>query len=172
MSQNKKAAQAARKELANDAEEAQSLLSGSADSEDPELVVLPAPRAPSKSPSRRPSPLIQPPRRQSSLAQPRPDGAPRTPNRVQFDDSPTVRTLSPRLSIQSNASQPQWVEEQDYMNGTVGGGARGQRVPLLTGIEAPSVTVANDFNAEDLLESARPKSGMRSAFMNMANSIM
>jgi sodium-coupled neutral amino acid transporter 11 len=63
-----------------------------------------------------------------------------------------------------------WIEEQDYMNGSAGG--RGQRVPLLTGIEAPSVTVASDFNAEDLLESARPKSGMQSAFMNMANSIM
>jgi sodium-coupled neutral amino acid transporter 11 len=62
------------------------------------------------------------------------------------------------------------MEEQDYMNGSASG--RGQRVPLLTDIEAPSVTVANDFNAEDLLESARPKSGMRSAFMNMANSIM
>ena len=49
----------------------------------------------------------------------------------------------------------------------------GQRAPLLTDIEAPSVTLATeDFNAEDLLESARPKSGMRSAFMNMANSIM
>jgi sodium-coupled neutral amino acid transporter 11 len=44
---------------------------------------------------------------------------------------------------------------------------------LLTGIEAPSVTLASDdFNPEDLLEGARPKSGMKSAFMNMANSIM
>lgn len=51
----------------------------------------------------------------------------------------------------------------------------GQSLPLLTGIEAPSVTVASSdigFSPEDLLESARPKSGMRSAFMNMANSIM
>lgn len=52
--------------------------------------------------------------------------------------------------------------------------ANGQRAPLLTDIEAPSVTVANDmeFNPEDLLESARPKSGLKSAFMNMANSII
>jgi len=44
----------------------------------------------------------------------------------------------------------------------------------LTDIQAPSVTVANDidFNPNDLLESARPKSGLRSAFMNMANSII
>jgi sodium-coupled neutral amino acid transporter 11 len=61
------------------------------------------------------------------------------------------------------------MDEEDYM----GGGHRGARVPLLTGIEAPSVTLASDdFNPEDLLESARPKSGMKSAFMNMANSIM
>lgn len=48
-----------------------------------------------------------------------------------------------------------------------------QRLPLLTGIEAPSVTVAEEsFDPEDYLESARPRSGMRSAFMNMANSII
>ena len=47
-----------------------------------------------------------------------------------------------------------------------------QQVPLLTNIEAPSVTVATDFFPEDHLESARPKSGLRSAFMNMANSII
>lgn len=165
MTQNTKAASAAKKELSNDSEESQSLLSGSADSEDSDLVVLP--RANSKSPARRPSPLVSQPRRQSSLAQPRPDGTPRTPNRVQFDDAPTVRTLSPRHSLQSNASQG-WIDDEDYMSGR-----RGARVPLLTGIEAPSVTLASDdFNPEDLLESARPKSGMRSAFMNMANSIM
>jgi sodium-coupled neutral amino acid transporter 11 len=48
-----------------------------------------------------------------------------------------------------------------------------QRFPLLTGVEAPSVTVADEyFNPEDHLESARPRSNMSSAFMNMANSIM
>jgi len=73
------------------------------------------------------------------------------------------------------------MEDEDYLasNNTAaaGRGSRrdslGQRAPLLTDIEAPSVTLASEeFNAEDLLESARPKSGMRSAFMNMANSIM
>lgn len=49
----------------------------------------------------------------------------------------------------------------------------GHMVPLLTDIEAPSVTLATDeYNADDHLESARPKSGMKSAFMNMANSII
>ena len=52
----------------------------------------------------------------------------------------------------------------------------GGRVPLLTDMEAPSVTVARAgegrgvFGGEVGREGA--KSGMRSAFMNMANSIM
>jgi sodium-coupled neutral amino acid transporter 11 len=67
------------------------------------------------------------------------------------------------------------VEEEDYLSQHAERNGGTQRIPLLTDIEAPSVTVASadiGFNAEDLLESARPKSGMRSAFMNMANSIM
>ena len=38
----------------------------------------------------------------------------------------------------------------------------GQRAPLLTDIEAPSIVVAEDldFNTEGLLENARPKSGL------------
>ncbi|KAK4987619.1 hypothetical protein LTR66_007555, partial [Elasticomyces elasticus] len=112
------------------------------------------------------------PRRQSSFAQPRSNGAPRTPNRVRFDvDDGAPRERTP--NGQTNA----WIEE-DYVSGANGDSGRRdsnvQRLPLLTDIEAPSVTVAADvdFSAEDLLESARPKSGMRSAFMNMANSIM
>lgn len=57
------------------------------------------------------------------------------------------------------------------------------RVPLLTGIEAPSVTLANtgpwsgtgsqeDINEWAETERSRPKSGLRMAFMNMANSII
>lgn len=69
-----------------------------------------------------------------------------------------------------------WLDEEDYMTGdrhTARRDGAGQRAPLLTDIEAPSVTLAeSNFNPEDLLEAARPKSGMRSAFMNMANSIM
>jgi sodium-coupled neutral amino acid transporter 11 len=47
-------------------------------------------------------------------------------------------------------------------------------VPLLTDIEAPSVTLAtsDDFFPEDHFEDARPRSGMKMAFMNMANSII
>ena len=69
-----------------------------------------------------------------------------------------------------------WIELEgdDYMDANGSDGReRVQRLPLLTGIEAPSVTVAEEaFDPEDHLESARPRSGMRSAFMNMANSIM
>jgi sodium-coupled neutral amino acid transporter 11 len=89
---------------------------------------------------------------------------------VRFDDDPV------RVSMNGSAGAGEWIELEgdDYMdaNGHAEGRDRVQRLPLLTGIEAPSVTVAEDFNPEDLLESARPRSGMRSAFMNMANSIM
>jgi solute carrier family 38 (sodium-coupled neutral amino acid transporter), member 11 len=165
MAKSKPAAQAAKNEQSTDAEEVQSLLSGSSD--DSDLVVLPRP-SPLGSPDPLPLSALQP-RRQSSFAQPRPDGAPRTPNRVQFDDAPIIRTLTPR-----NSSA--WIEEEDFLGrDSASRDGRTQRVPLLTDMEAPSVTVASadiGFNAEDLLESARPKSGMQSAFMNMANSIM
>ncbi|KAK4496349.1 hypothetical protein PRZ48_012329 [Zasmidium cellare] len=124
--------------------------------------------------SKPPSPQQQskpPTRRQSSFAQTRPDGAPRTPHRVRFD------VAEPDVIGEANGSaHPQdWIEEEDYMNGDASAeGGRNLRAPLLTGIEAPSVALANDieFEAEDALESARPKSGLRMAFMNMANSII
>lgn len=65
------------------------------------------------------------------------------------------------------------LEGDDYMGANGHSGReRVQRLPLLASIEAPSVTLAEDFDPEDYLETARPRSGMRSAFMNMANSIM
>ena len=155
-------------------EDARSLLSDSLNDEETDLVVYPGP------------PSSQPPylaRRQSSLLRPPENGSPRTPrtaNRVRFD-------LAERVSGEQAANgQPrglgietaEWIEEEDFLAQHASNDRRsstGQRVPLLTDIEAPSVTVASTdlgFNPEDLLESARPKSGMRSAFMNMANSIM
>lgn len=78
--------------------------------------------------------------------------------------------------MNGDASGAEWLELEgdDYMSANGNAGReRVQRLPLLTGIEAPSVTVAEEsFDPEDYLESARPRSGMRSAFMNMANSIM
>jgi sodium-coupled neutral amino acid transporter 11 len=119
----------------------------------------------------RPSPTPLMGTRQSSLAQIR--EGPRTPNRVRFkehdeDDTPPSSPQAPRAPNGLG-----WVDDEDYMRQ---GASDGDRMPLLTDIEAPSVTLASadddEFNAEDLLETSRPKSGMRSAFMNMANSIM
>ncbi|KAF2127394.1 hypothetical protein P153DRAFT_424640 [Dothidotthia symphoricarpi CBS 119687] len=122
---------------------------------------------PSRSTSASPADVASRPngfKRQSSFARPRPHGTPRTPNRVRFEDP--VR----RGSTNGHAEGHDWIEldGDDYADhGQV------QRLPLLTGIEAPSVTVAEEaFRPEDHLESARPRSGMRSAFMNMANSII
>ncbi|KAF7618344.1 hypothetical protein AFLA_007241 [Aspergillus flavus NRRL3357] len=117
--------------------------------------------------------------RQSSFAQPVAEGqrrAPRTLNRVRFDldddtDDEHRSNGYPRHSGDS------WLEGEDYARGDntrSGRSATGQTVPLLTDIEAPSVTLAtsDDFFPEEHLENARPRSGMRMAFMNMANSII
>jgi len=120
--------------------------------------------------------------RQSSFSKPSQNGAPRAPrtaNRVRFDIEER-RSRELELNGQAQPHSPEtetWTEDEDYLSHDTsedGSRSNGQRAPLLTGIEAPSVAIANelDFNPEDLLESARPKSGMRSAFMNMSNSIM
>lgn len=92
---------------------------------------------------------------------------PRTPNRVRFDLPPD----------ETNDEPPPY-------NDTVRGGRAGRAgrvfVPLLTDIEAPSANTslaASPWGDEDIEEWAererlRPKSGLRSAFMNMANSII
>ncbi|KAL8874339.1 MAG: hypothetical protein Q9174_000290 [Haloplaca sp. 1 TL-2023] len=118
-------------------------------------------------------------RRQSSLALRTPDGLPRTPrtaNRVRFEvEEQGSSEHAPNGRI---AEDTAWLDDEDYLSrdaSITGRGRTSQHAPLLTGIEAPSVTVAStdlDFNAEDLLESARPKSSLGSAFMNMANSII
>ncbi|KAF2256530.1 hypothetical protein BU26DRAFT_513344 [Trematosphaeria pertusa] len=109
------------------------------------------------------------PKRVSSFAQPRPHGTPRTPNRVRFDDDPV------RRSMNWGARGAEWIELEgdDYIEEDGLGTERVQRLPLLTGIEAPSVTVAEEaFDPEEHLENAKPRSGTWSAFMNMANSII
>lgn len=152
-------------------EEAEALLSNSlANDEYPTLRSTPASAA-------------LPNRHQSSFSKPPPHGQPRTPrtsNRVRFDiEERDSIAQAPNGHTQRTSEEPRdWLDDEDYFPGQPNGSRgsiTGQREPLLTGIEAPSVTVANtdlSFNAEDLLETARPKSGMRSAFMNMANSIM
>lgn len=102
---------------------------------------------------------------------------PRTPNRVRFEvEEPSGSGPNGHVRHEEDGT---WMDEDDYMthNAVLSGrrDSTAHRAPLLTDIVAPSVTVASadvGFNADDLLENARPKSGMRSAFMNMANSIM
>lgn len=152
-------------------EEAEALLSNTSSDND-----SPAPRTTSSRP-------LAAARRQSSFSKPPPNGqprTPRTPNRVRFNLELHENRGGDvdghgRSSLDETA---EWIDNEDYLStpsSRAGRSSTGQRAPLLTDIEAPSVTVANavsEFDAGDLLESARPKSGMRSAFMNMANSIM
>ena len=154
-------------------EEREGLLEASREGSPDEDIIVHQAQGAAETPSGRPG-VRGVPKRQSSFAQPRPNGTPRTPHRVRFE------VADPEYINTANGSVPhprpdEWLEEEDYM---ADWGRRrsstGQRAPLLTDIEAPSVTLANDMdsNPEDHLESARPKSGIKSAFMNMANSII
>ncbi|KAI1428807.1 transmembrane amino acid transporter family protein [Xylaria sp. FL1777] len=104
---------------------------------------------------------------------------PRTPNRVRFDLRPTNIPPAANGTHDSIDSVPPF-DSFDYLDHepeSPGGRDRTVRRPLLTDIEAPSVTVANNLSDDDVhtwaeRERSRPKSGLRSAFMNMANSII
>ncbi|KAK0613856.1 transmembrane amino acid transporter protein-domain-containing protein [Immersiella caudata] len=114
-----------------------------------------------------------------------PARTPRTPNRVRFDLTPTI-VDEERGDHHHHARESFDIDDDDPLNPSAAaargrGRDRGGHVPLLTGIEAPSVTVANgpwmeggveDVGAWAEAERARPKSGLRMAFMNMANSII
>ena len=106
---------------------------------------------------------------------------PRTANRVRFDlgDGSEAEDDAENGFHRSRGSRrPAWLEDDDYMHDGSDEPRRSssssQQVPLLTDIEAPSVTVAttSDFFPEEHLESARPRSGLINSFMNMANSIV
>lgn len=101
------------------------------------------------------------PTRHSSL---RPNGTPRTPHRVRFD---LHEPLNGR-KLEDAGDQDDWVDEEDFLT------SPSQNAPLLTDITPPSASPfrSDAFQPEDYLPNARPKSGMRSAFMNMANSII
>lgn len=115
-------------------------------------------------------------KRHSSLSQPSPDGqlrTPRTPHRVRFDltvEDEDEATPGPNGHVPGS---PEWVDEEDYLDGSPQS-TTGQRLPLLTGITPPSASpfLSDSFQPEDHLPNARPTSGMRNAFMNMANSII
>lgn len=99
------------------------------------------------------------PKRQSSLSHPRPDGTPRTTNRVRFDIDETAN---------GHVAEEEWMDDEDYLH------SPRQDVPLLTDITPPSSSpfLSDAFQPEDHLPNARPKSSTRSAIMNMANSII
>ena len=168
-----------------DGVESQSLLSGSSgETEDEDIIVHSRSPAPEQS-TRLP--------RQPSLSLPFPDGQrrpPRTTNRVRFDledddgDEDGDSHVNGHEVDPSRDSEDSWLEEEDYesINNESthihrslpsGTGYRGQTLPLLTNIEAPTVTLAmSPSQPEEYLEDARPRSGMRMSFMNMANSII
>lgn len=138
---------------------------------EPDLVVHTGPTSPS--PSSAPS--------QSAIAPPTPDGqrrAPRTTNRVRFDIEDEESDIGSHSDSHNGrfSEDSSWLDQEDYTRADHGRSDRGEgpRMPLLTDMEAPSVTLATseDFFPEDHLEDARPRSGMRMAFMNMANSII
>lgn len=158
--------------------EAESLMSSPSDEQEDLKVHSASPASP-------PTPSGNTPRskRQPSISQPVQDGqnrAPRTPHRVRFADeeSEDLETGDHHANGQADSLEnAQWLDEEDYeLGGQAAHGQRnqGQSIPLLTDIEAPSVTLATseDFFPEDHLENARPRSGMKMAFMNMANSII
>ncbi|KGO40097.1 Amino acid transporter, transmembrane [Penicillium expansum] len=160
-----------------DEHEAQSLLSTS--SEEHDLAFHPEPL---------PSPILPSNatngKCHSAISQPTADGkrrTPRTMNRVRFNleeelEDPNRISIERALSPDDSPDDTLWLEDEDYEleNGGPGTHHSGQSIPLLTNIEAPSVTLAtsDDFFPEDHLEDARPRSGMKMAFMNMANSII
>ncbi|KAF3765831.1 hypothetical protein M406DRAFT_339173 [Cryphonectria parasitica EP155] len=124
------------------------------------------------------------------------DRTPRTPQRVRFDPNPTIlHGLTPNgTATTTSFDTMRTSEERDSIDGLDfeldddyhddddynDHGAGQHRRPLLTGIEAPSVALANspwagefeDVHSWAESERQRPKSGLRSAFMNMANSII
>lgn len=142
-------------------------------------------------PSQRRLPSITRPQAQPGLPR-----TPRTSNRVRFNLEDLRRSSEHESRERRDGLDDDDDDEEEEEEGEGEGGGQeegnhfnftrslntsarytGQRAPLLTGIEAPSVTLANLHSGadavHDLLEnSARPKSGMTSAFMNMANSIM
>ncbi|MBE3041530.1 hypothetical protein IMZ48_02910 [Candidatus Bathyarchaeota archaeon] len=147
---------------------------------------------PTHTPSRTPSSSGLPSRVASPALVSSPRG-PRTPNRVRFDLTPNVaeaprdyRVSAEGIEIYDYATHRDGggseddERDSDFGDEDVEGGGGDTRRPLLTDIEAPAVALANGPWGDDddgvhewaEEERRRPKSGLRSAFMNMANSII
>ena len=139
----------------------------------------------------------------STVAQPRLPRTARTPNRVRFDLRPTFVDRPGTESESDESVENDYrqhppprdsfdIDDEDPLSSSSSSSSSSsasrqqrrhqqQRVPLLTDIEAPSVTVATtalassagDGPLEDPEEArARPRSSLPAAFMNMANSII
>jgi sodium-coupled neutral amino acid transporter 11 len=156
-------------------EESRSLLSHAPiDNEDDDLELTADLSSPPPLPNPQPFPRGGL-KRIPAISQPSSDGpnTPRTPNRVRFDlasEDDDSETAHANGNVVGNAA---WLDEDDYLNGDQRA-STGQRAPLLTDITPPSSSpfLSESFQPEDHLPNARPTSGMRSAFMNMANSII
>ena len=89
----------------------------------------------------------------------------RTVNRVRFDDG-EIDSVEHMLGDHARTPSQEdgiWLEAEDgFLGNPEITSSAGQRVPLLTNVEAPSVIVAENlhFDANRLLENARPKSGL------------
>jgi solute carrier family 38 (sodium-coupled neutral amino acid transporter), member 11 len=159
-------------------EEAHSLLSHASidneDNEDNDLVLTPELSSSTSLPPPHPIPRGGL-KRLSSVQQPASDlpQTPRTPNRVRFDLADADSTPETPHANGHISGSPEWLDEDDYLDGDRQA-STGQRAPLLTDITPPSSSpfLSDSFQPEDHLPNARPSSGMRSAFMNMANSII
>ncbi|EDN09112.1 conserved hypothetical protein [Histoplasma mississippiense (nom. inval.)] len=133
-----------------DGEESRGLLS--LDEEDEHLTQTTSLQLPSSSSSKQQTSIYVPP----SNGQPR---TPRTPNRVRFDLGDDTEGEEQEEQNQPMGHPSSWLEEDDYLNANGsrrGRSSTGQLAPLLTNIEAPTVTLATseDFFPEDHLEGA------------------
>ncbi|KAK7921132.1 transmembrane amino acid transporter [Apiospora marii] len=126
-------------------------------------------------------------RRPGNISIPGAMRSPRTPNRVRFDLTPTSIPAPAngyfhgRPSDSSDGDEAADYGERDLLYSEPDSPQGDEsRHRLLTDIEAPSVTLAaspwgsddGDVHSWAEAERARPKSGLKSAFMNMANSII
>ncbi|OAA73862.1 Amino acid transporter, transmembrane [Cordyceps fumosorosea ARSEF 2679] len=109
----------------------------------------------------------------------------RPPGRVRFNDVPEVVRMSTASSRPSGDDRYNSLDDDDldprhtldledplHDDHDDDDHDGDHRMPLLTSMEAPSVALANDLDDAVEQELRRPKSGLRSAFMNMANSII
>ncbi|KAK3903855.1 acid protease [Staphylotrichum tortipilum] len=105
----------------------------------------------------------------------------RTPTRVRFDLRPTIvaGTTPPSPSPPADTDDNRYPRSSfDFEDDTSlplhsrNNNTRHQRIPLLTNLEAPAVTLSTTPDDHDLAEFSRPRSSLPAAFMNMANSII